>query len=191
MTQTGFELILASIQKSADASFQETVEQAHKAGQKLYDQMIQEGNERQSIRLKKIEVEAKQLEKRTFRNIEKHEHERVENLKHELVSRIYDDVIATFEALSPEQTMLLMNNALSKDETKKPRILICEAHYQVCLETFGQGYQVVCDSSIQNGFVLNYDNYDVNVEYKQYFEMNRELFTTKIYQILFGDHHEC
>lgn len=187
MNSTGFDLILKSIEVDAEQKFQEKLEEAHRDGEIIYNHMVDDAKKRVATKKNNVDLRASQIEKRDIKRYERKAHEDIENSKYEHVETVFQECIHYFYTLTPQETMTLMANVLKHNPEGKPRILVDPSLFDTCMSEYGQVYQVIEDSNIEKGFVLNYEHYDINLEYRYFFEMRREVLTESIYKLLFGD----
>lgn len=182
------ERILETINGYGNEYCQQVESEAQKEGERLYQVLIAEAKEKIQQKSNRYLDEVAHYQKREISRKSFQLQQQISEVKLKLVQELLDACLDTYLNLSPQAFIEIVDKALKKNnQDTRPRIHVDPQHYQIVLDAFGKEYQIIEDSHISHGFVLNYDSYDMNYEFVKIFEYRSQQFIRKAMDYLFEE----
>lgn len=187
MTATKSKLV-SSLFEIGQNEYESIVEQGHIEGKRLYDKLIQEATQRLALRKLKNEEEAEFIKKREISRYHVESEMKVNQEKYAMIESLLEEVHEIFEDLSDDEFLGLLDKKLKAQESEEhPRIFVDSKHFSAVHDAKGRMYQVIESADIEQGFVLSYLSYDVNMEFVKVFQYQHEAWVNRFMGMLFNE----
>lgn len=188
MTPKGIESIISSLQHDAQTEFNAQIETAHQKGEERYHEMIAETNKRLVNIERSQKEEVKHLYRRNVRHYTNEAQKEIDDLKNTYVNEVLNEALLRLQNMDDEKFISLLESVLQRENGgQKPRIFVEKARYASVLSALGSEYQVIEDNTMTSGFLLNFEDYDIDYEFSHLFQYNKESFTKLTLLHLFED----
>lgn len=172
---SGIDRLIESVQKDHDTLINNKKHEAHIKGQAKYKAMIEEAKERSLKTKEKNKETVNQITAANRSKSQKMIQRDIELVQNNHVIKVLDDAKEGLVNLDSKQVVKLLQSVLSKhSQGQKPKILCTQKDYKSIMEVYANQYQVMEDSSIRSGFVLTFDNYDVDYNFENLIEYHKE-----------------
>lgn len=183
MSLKSFEKLISSITSDEEKDYDRIVNQAHTEGEALYNDMIKKAKLKIEKQKERNEINLKHMYQQQVRIIENEIQKDLVLLKNDYVQQFLNASINDLENMSDEALFALIDRVLNDEKDHhRPRIYIDSAHYASVLAKYGASYQVVEKSDLTTGFILSYEQFDIDFEFKNLLLYHEEVLH-KIAQI--------
>lgn len=180
--------LIDSLREDGAKQYKQALLAAQQEATSVKEKMIAEHQKRIDKRLKQYQEEAIFQGKQEIARHKAMNRNEISQLKQTLINQLIDDCKNYFKSLTDEEFVYFVTIALQKHDTdNKPRIEVDPNHYDLVLKHFGRQYQVISNTKIQAGFILNYPSYDVNFEIDKVFDFNHQSYVKRVMSLLFED----
>lgn len=172
---SGIDKLLQEIQQESDSKIESIKAQAHLDGQKKYDAMIQEVENRIVKTKEKYTDSLHQLELNERSRSKKAILRRIESVQNEAVESIIGLAKEALINRKSQEILDLLNTVLNSHVNDyKPKIMCTQKDYMTISNVLGNEYQVVIDPTMIAGFVLIFKDYDVDYNFDNILEYHKE-----------------
>ncbi len=184
----GIDKILGAIEGYGDSYCQAVEDEARAQGQKNYDHVMKVARDQNKERYERFVEEAAHARRREVARFDTAAKQAVGAFKLDCINEVLDEVLNYFLTLTDEQFLEVLNIALTKHNGDiKPRVHIDVNHYDYIFKEIGGRVQVINNPEISNGFILDFDDYDISFEFEKVFLFNREDYAKNTMHYLFGE----
>lgn len=189
MPAKGIESLIKSIKEDTQAALNIEIESAHREGEALYQEMMDEAKQRSERAKQNQEEEVRQTFNREVKQSTLQAQIDIDTYKHELVNRVLNDALNRLQNMDEKDFVSTLDLVLSRENGKhdKPRISVDSKFYPTVLKSHGTEYQVLEDENMTPGFVLKFKDFDVDCEFTRLFQYNHDELVKKVLVNLFGD----
>lgn len=184
----GIDKILNAIEDYGDSYCQTVEAEANAQGQKNYDHVMKIAKEQNKERYERFVEEAAHARRREVARFDTAAKQAVGAFKLNCINEVLDEVLNYFLTLSDDQFLEVLKVALERHNGDiKPRVHIDEDHYDYVFKEIGSQVQVINNSEISNGFILDFKDYDISFEFEKVFLFNKEDYAKNTMHYLFGE----
>lgn len=189
MPGKGIESLVKSIKEDTQAALNIEIESAHREGEALYQEMMDEAKQRSERAKQNQEEEVRQTFNREVKQSNLQAQIDIDTYKHELVNRVLNDALNRLQNMKEEDFVNTLDLVLSRENgmQEKPRISVDSKFYPTVLKSHGTEYQVLEDETMTPGFVLKFEDFDVDCEFTRLFQYNHDDLVKMVLVNLFGD----
>lgn len=189
MPGKGIESLVKSIKEDTQAALNIEIESAHREGEALYQEMMDEAKQRSERAKQNQEEEVRQTFNREVKQSNLQAQIDIDTYKHELVNRVLNDALNRLQNMKEEDFINTLDLVLSRENgmQEKPRISVDSKFYPTVLKSHGTEYQVLEDETMTPGFVLKFEDFDVDCEFTRLFQYNHDDLVKMVLVSLFGD----
>lgn len=189
MPGKGIESLIKSIKEDTQAALNIEIESAHREGEALYQEMMDEAKQRSERAKQNQEEEVRQTFNREVKQSTLQAQIDIDTYKHELVNRVLNDALNRLQNMKEEDFVNTLDLVLSRENgmQEKPRISVDSKFYPTVLKSHGTEYQVLEDETMTPGFVLKFEDFDVDCEFTRLFQYNHDDLVKMVLVNLFGD----
>lgn len=172
---SGIERLLQDIQQESDSNIEKLKMQAHLEGKNKYDAMIHEVENRIVKTKEKYADVLHQVQANEKSKSKKIILRRIETVQNDAVESILSMAKEALINRKSEEILDLLKEVLANHVNKyKPKIMCTDRDYATISESLGNEYQVVVDETMKAGFVLIFDDYDVDYNFDNILEYHQE-----------------
>ncbi len=172
---SGIDRLLKIVQKDHDTFIEQKKHEAHLKGQAKYNAMLEEAKERSLKTKEKNKETVNQIASANRSKSQKMIQRDIELVQNDFGLKVLNAAKEGLVNLDSKQVVNLLDSVLSKHtQSQKPKILCTHKDYEAIMQVYGNQYQVIEDTSIRSGFVLAFDNYDVDYNFENLIEYHKE-----------------
>lgn len=170
-----FDKILDAIRSKTENTLEEAKAAAHEKGKAKYNKMLEEAQEKIAITRQTSLKNNTQLYEIERYKLKKQLYKKIDDFKQQCVDNVLMDSKASFDTLPSERVVALIKEFLSNFEKEtNPRILCALKDFDCVKNEFGNNYQVISDQTINAGFILSFENFDVDMVFDHLFHYRKD-----------------
>lgn len=159
---------------------------AQQKADEAYQTIVKEGAARLEQRKARFRKQLNARKKQEMIRISMSEQLRVNAFKQSLIDQELEKCVQYFHDLPDDTFFDWMDHFISHYE-EQPVIYIGPARFESAKSRYGHAFQVKLKEDLEIGFLLAYDNFDVNQDMKQVMHYKKQEMTNRMMGYLFED----
>lgn len=184
----GIDKILQAIESYGDNYCNAVETEAKAEGERNFNHAMAIAREDNKERYERFVEEAAHAKRREIARFEAAAKQAVGAYKLECINDVLDEVLNYFLTLNDAQFVDVLKQALDRyNGDIKPRVHVDAKHYEYVFKELGALVQIIYNPEISNGFILDFNDYDISFEFEKVFLFNREDYAKNAMHYLFEE----
>lgn len=180
------EALIGVIEAREQEKQQQFLGAAQQEAEQIAQKMIEEGMQKITNRRERFQKEMAAKKAQEITKINMREQQKVSLFKQELIIKALEQVKEECENLSDVEYLRLLEHQL-QIHRGLPVILVPNRYAEAVHKKWDAHYEIKTCDALRSGFILSYDEYDLNHDFSQLFQFKKQELLKRMMQMLFED----